>query len=138
MAVNDEAYHGMRTILCQEHELSVRVRAALDSSGPSCCLWKPDGEFQTSAACGEGGNLRHVPAMEWILELLVEIAFSADFFALLGDIWCWHKGRANRLERREARRAGESPPRRDKWNRWVIVLTSVAMILTALLVYKLW
>lgn len=50
------------------------------------------------------------------------------------DVISWFKGKPNRVERREAKAAGEAPPPRDKWNRWVIGLTLGIGITTILLI----
>jgi hypothetical protein len=74
--------------------------------------------------------------MEWLLEVLAEILISADFFTLIADFIAWRRGERNRLERREARRAGLPPPPRDGWNKSVIWLTAIAVLLTGYIVWR--
>lgn len=62
-----------------------------------------------------------------IVELIVGLL---DVLTVGGDIHAWFKGRDNRRERREAKRAGLSPPPRDRWNRRVIVLSILAVFFT--------
>ncbi len=72
--------------------------------------------------------------MEWLLEVLLDLLISADFFTLLADVYAWIKGRENRLERREARRMGRPVPPRDRWSKSVIWLTFIFVGLTAYIV----
>lgn len=69
----------------------------------------------------------------FIFELLIGIL---DALVIGGDIHSWFKGRDNRVERREARRAGLPPPPRDRWNRRVILLSVVAVTLTTFLLIR--
>jgi len=52
------------------------------------------------------------------------------------DVVSWFKGSDNRIERRLARKAGVAVPPRDKWNRRVIGLTVIVVVLTALLLFR--
>lgn len=72
--------------------------------------------------------------MGFILEMLAELFCALDGLTLLADLYAWAKGKENRIERREARKLGRTPPPRDKWNRWVIGLSVVFAILTTVLV----
>jgi hypothetical protein len=72
-----------------------------------------------------------IAGMEIIFELLAELFMALDGMTLLADLYAWMKGKNNRIERREARRLGLPPPPRDKWNKWVIVLTVAFVLLTA-------
>jgi len=72
--------------------------------------------------------------MDWVEAICEFILWATDGGLLLVDLYAWLKGKENRLERREARRAGEELPDRDKWNRRVIYLTLVILILTSYLV----
>lgn len=70
-----------------------------------------------------------------ILGLIAEgLLFLLDALVVGGDVHAWFKGRENRVERREAKRAGLPPPPRDEWNRRVLWLTLAAVGLTAGLV----
>jgi hypothetical protein len=75
--------------------------------------------------------------MEWLFEILLDILISADFVTLVVDVVVWIRGRNNRLERREARRSGLPPPPRDAWNKGVLWLTAVVVLLTGLIVWHL-
>lgn len=80
-----------------------------------------------------------IAAMEFILEMLAELFIALDGLTLIADFYAWMKGRENRLERREARKLGRTPPPRDKWNRLMIVLTVGFVLLTAGLIgWRLW
>ena len=61
-----------------------------------------------------------------ILEILIGIL---ETFILSADIFSWMKGKANRVERKEARNAGIELPPRDPWNRWAVVLTILFCVL---------
>lgn len=79
-----------------------------------------------------------IAGMEFILEILAELFIALDGLTLVADFYAWVKGKDNRLERREARKLGRTPPPRDKWNRWVIGLSVAFVVLTmGLLVWKL-
>ncbi len=85
-----------------------------------------------------GGAPDVIADMEFILEILAELFFALDGLTLLADFYVWVKGKENRLERREARKLGRTPPPRDKWNRWVIGLSVAFVVLTTgLLAWKL-
>jgi hypothetical protein len=69
---------------------------------------------------------------------IIEVVLGMfDVLTVAADIHAWFKGRENRRERREARRAGMTAPSRDRWNRRVIVLSVVAVALTTFLVVRL-
>lgn len=59
-----------------------------------------------------------------------------DALMATGDVYAWLKGKENRQQRRAARRRGEIPPPRDKWNRRVIPLTLGVVGLTSVLVWR--
>ncbi|MBP6863853.1 MAG: hypothetical protein KBC32_01145 [Candidatus Didemnitutus sp.] len=65
-----------------------------------------------------------------LLLMLVDAAMAT------GDVYAWWKGKENRQQRRAARRRGEIPPPRDRWNRRVITLTLGVVVLTAALVWR--
>lgn len=65
-----------------------------------------------------------------LLLMLVDAAMAT------GDVYAWWKGKENRQQRRAARRRGEIPPPRDRWNRGVITLTFGVVVLTAVLVWR--
>ncbi len=70
-----------------------------------------------------------------VLELAV---FLADLAVAVADLYSWIRGRANRHERRLARRSGQPVPPRDRWNRRVLWLSLLALTLTiALLAWRL-
>lgn len=75
--------------------------------------------------------------MELGFFLLELIAAVIDALCIGSDLHAWFKGRANRGERREARKAGLPPPPRDRWNRRVIVLSLFVVLLTGFLVVRL-
>lgn len=72
-----------------------------------------------------------IAAMEFILEILAELFMALDGLTLIADFYAWVRGKENRLERREARKLGRTPPPRDKWNRWVLGLSVTFLVLTA-------
>lgn len=76
--------------------------------------------------------------MEFIFEVLAELFVAFDGLTLIADVYAWMRGKENRLERREARKRGRTPPPRDRWNRWVIALSvAFALMTTVLVVWKL-
>ncbi|MBM3847946.1 MAG: hypothetical protein FJ405_16880 [Verrucomicrobia bacterium] len=71
-----------------------------------------------------------------MLASLLEFLFMLlDVLCAALDVYCWFKGRRNRIERREARRAGIAVPARGEWFSRVIVLTLIVCLLTTLLIY---
>ncbi len=68
----------------------------------------------------------------FIIEALVGLL---DLACCVADLISWIQGKPNRVERRVARRGGEVPPPRDKWNRRVIWLTVGVVLFTGLFVY---
>jgi hypothetical protein len=69
---------------------------------------------------------------------IIEVILGVFDVLIVGaDIHAWFKGRENRRERHDARRAGVPAPPRDRWNRRVIVLSVVAVALTTFLVVRL-
>ena len=74
--------------------------------------------------------------MEILIAILEAVAGVADVTCFVADIYAWFRGRENRVARREARRAGEVVPPRDRWSWWVIVLTTSVMVLTAYLLTR--
>ncbi|MDF1752322.1 MAG: hypothetical protein P1U89_06095 [Verrucomicrobiales bacterium] len=75
--------------------------------------------------------------MEGFLIILEIALYGLDAIGIGADIFSWFRGRDNRVERRSARRAGEEVPPRDKWNKLVIILSiTVAILTTALLIWK--
>ena len=87
--------------------------------------------FQSAPACRPGQGTPVSGLMELIEAVLAVLCGLGDLLTLVLDIYCWLAGRENRLERKEARKAGEVPPARDKWNRRVIWLTILFMAVTA-------
>ena len=77
--------------------------------------------------------------MELLVLLLEALGCFAEMFdvALIAfDAIAWIKGKNNRQRRREAKRNGEAPPKRDLWSRLFIVLAVLASCLTVLLIWK--
>lgn len=74
--------------------------------------------------------------MEWLSILLEVVLTLVDVLAFAADVHAWIRGRPNRAERREARETGLPIPPRDRWNRRVIVLSGLVVILT--LAWVLW
>lgn len=72
--------------------------------------------------------------MEIFVALFEAILWALDLLVAAADVYSWIKGKPNRVERKEAKRAGQEPPPKDRWNRRVIVLTLSACILTLALV----
>lgn len=73
-----------------------------------------------------------------LLGLLLEfLLLLIDGSMAVLDVYAWLKGKENRHQRRAARRRGERPPPRDKWNRRVISLTLGVVVLTGVLVWRL-
>jgi hypothetical protein len=71
--------------------------------------------------------------MEVFFFVVEGLLWILDLIAMSVDIYSWFKGKENRVERREARKAGVEPPPRDLWNRRVITLTIVVTFSTAAL-----
>lgn len=77
--------------------------------------------------------------MELFVILLEALGSFAELFdvILIGvDVAAWIKGKDNRQERRDAKRSGEHPPKRDLWSRLFIVFVCITLCLTALLIWK--
>jgi hypothetical protein len=75
--------------------------------------------------------------MEIFLLVVEGLLWVVDVIAMSVDVYSWFKGKENRVERREARKAGIEVPPRDRWNRRVIALTIFVAISTAvLLIWK--
>ncbi len=71
--------------------------------------------------------------MELIVAIFEGLLWFLDITIAAVDVYSWFKGRENRIERREARKAGEEAPPRDKCNQRVVVLTVSFCILTLVL-----
>jgi len=71
------------------------------------------------------------------LEFLADLFVALDGLTVIADVFSWIKGRANRIERREARRRGEVVPPRNGWNKAVIFLTWIAVALSAYIAWRL-
>lgn len=79
-----------------------------------------------------------IAVAEALWGLLEAILFFADIAVTVADVFAWFKGRENRTTRRLARKSGQPPPPRDRWNRRVIWLSLIAAALTVgLLVWRL-
>ena len=79
------------------------------------------------------------------MELLVligeAILWILDMLFVSADIYSWLKGKPNRVERKDAKKAGDNPPPRDRWNRRVIGFTLAVCIITIVLLAvrsKIW
>ena len=75
--------------------------------------------------------------MEFLGFLFEAVVGILDLIAAGLDIYSWLKGKENRVERREAKKAGDPVPSRDKWNVRVVILTMAVCILTLVLVIAL-
>ena len=75
--------------------------------------------------------------MEFLFFLFEALLWLVDLVAMAFDLVAWFKGRANRIERRDARRNGEEVPTLDAWNRRAIVLTTFVVMLTGIILYRL-
>ena len=65
------------------------------------------------------------------LEVIFEIVLPIlDALIASADIYSWFKGKENRVERREARKAGADLPPRDHWNRRVVILSVLVGAIT--------
>lgn len=73
-----------------------------------------------------------------VLDLILGFFEVLDFVCWVFDATAWVKGRANRAQRREARRAGIEKPARDRWGKAVLVLTPIVLALTLALIYFRW
>ncbi|MBC8872140.1 MAG: hypothetical protein H8E44_22135 [Planctomycetes bacterium] len=71
-----------------------------------------------------------------LLEALGCFAETFDVVLLAFDLFAWIKGKDNRRKRRDAKKSGEHPPKRDFWSRLFIVLGILTICLTALLIWK--
>lgn len=71
-----------------------------------------------------------------LLEALGCFAEMFDVILIAFDVVAWIKGKDNRRSRREAKRSGEAPPKRDLWSRLFIALGVVTLCLTVLLIWK--
>ena len=75
--------------------------------------------------------------MEFFLLVAEGVLWVVDVIAVSADVYSWFAGKRNRVERREARKAGVEIPPRDRWNRRVITLTILVAVSTAtLLIWK--
>ena len=72
--------------------------------------------------------------MELLLLIVESVVSFLDLVALTVDVYSWIRGKDNRVERRNARRAGIVIPPRDRWNRRVIASSIFVIALTAALV----
>jgi hypothetical protein len=80
---------------------------------------------------------RNAAKMEVFLLVVEGLIWIIDVIAMTVDVYSWFKGKENRVQRREARKAGVEIPPRDRWNRRVIILTTIVILSTvALLVWK--
>jgi hypothetical protein len=71
---------------------------------------------------------------EFIFGVCEAVTWVVDIVAIIAEVSSWFKGRENRIERREARCNGEPVPPRDRWNRRVIWLALLIVLLTGGLV----
>jgi hypothetical protein len=76
--------------------------------------------------------------MELFLLILEGLFSLLDLLAIVVDVYSWVRGTDNRVERKNAKRAGSDVPPRDKWNRRVIVFSIVVLALTTALVLLKW
>ena len=66
-----------------------------------------------------------------LLGIMVEgILWILDVVFFTADVYSWIKGKDNRVERKDARKAGLEVPPRDRWNRRVVVLTMLTCTIT--------
>jgi hypothetical protein len=69
--------------------------------------------------------------------LIIDAVIGAlDLFSIVYDIIAFLMSRENRRARREARRAGEAPPEKDKWTRRFYTFSALALVLTAYLTIR--
>jgi hypothetical protein len=73
------------------------------------------------------------PSLELIIAIIEGLLWLLDITFAAADVYAWFRGRENRIERREARRAGQEVPPRDKWNEQVVVFTVSFCILSLIL-----
>jgi len=74
--------------------------------------------------------------VELIFAILEAVVGVVDVTCFVADIYAWFRGRENRIARRDARRAGEIVPPRDRWSWRVIILTSIVIVLTTYLLVR--
>ena len=68
--------------------------------------------------------------MELLLIIFEGVAWILDVLFFSADVYSWIKGKENRVERKDARKAGREVPPRDNWNRRVVVLTALVCVIT--------
>lgn len=76
--------------------------------------------------------------MELLFAIVEGVVWLLDLLCFSADVYAWIQGKENRVERREARKAGREIPLRNTWNRLVIVLTVLVCAITiGLILWKL-
>ncbi len=70
-------------------------------------------------------------------EIVIDLLLGAlETSTLIGDIFCWIKGKDNRIERRAAKQNKIELPKRDKWNTWAILFALLLIPLTAYIIAR--
>lgn len=74
-----------------------------------------------------------------LLYLIIEgLLMIGEALLFAADVYSWIRGGVNRTERRMARKAGTELPPRDKWNRRVILLSVLLVVLSiTLMIWRL-
>ncbi len=73
--------------------------------------------------------------MEILVILFEGLLWLLDVLLVGADFAAWIKGDENRRDRRKARRLGHEVPKRDKWNRNVLILSILVVVTTGMIVY---
>lgn len=70
------------------------------------------------------------------LELFCCLLEVVDFGTILANGIAWSRSRPNRIARKEAKKAGDTPPEREGWTTAYQILTPMAIALTVLVILK--
>jgi hypothetical protein len=71
-----------------------------------------------------------------IIEVLGILLDFLNILSVIADVISWVKGQENRFERKAAKRSGDTPPKRNNWNKAFIIFLILVIILTGLMVLK--
>jgi hypothetical protein len=71
-----------------------------------------------------------------IIEVLGILLDFLNILSVIADVVSWVKGKENRIDRKIAKRSGDTPPKRNKWNNAFIIFLFLVIIFTGLMVLK--